>query len=547
MPKDLLQAVGRAEISRSLRTSCRKSARAAAGTLYELTGSLWRKVRQVRIPSEIGPLIERWMAVELDSDSRVRDDVSWAMDHVRPGETLDMAAHRMLNGEAIGSLERWQEAVEAADWKVAETAANALIASNGLQIEKGSQEHRFVCRIMALAELEVAGVKSDRCIGRWSAPEMPYGLNVLNHSIAPASIVVEPGEPLSVLIPKFLDEKKRLKAYQPKRIMDFEAALELFQRFVRNDPSASKVNRRQIGEFRDLLVEFPTHATKLFPGADLKSIREMAKADSLPTLAPQTINTKYLSVIDGFFRWCISCGVLSENPASGIRVDNSMRARERVRRPFQPDHLAQLFKAPLFVGCRSSDRIYEPGSHRVTDHRYWLPILALYTGAREGELCQLRLEDIREIEGVLCIDINRRAGSVKTDAAERVIPVHAKLREIGFVDHVEKCRTTGQSKLFPEIKIGVGGYASENVSKWFSRLLKKTFGIEKKVSDGLTFHSFRHTFKDALRDAGVEERIQDVILGHENDHVSGRYGHGYKAPRLADEVAKVNYGSLTIG
>lgn len=374
----------------------------------------------------------------------------------------------------MAQLIRWQQVVEQAEWQAAEPAANALIASNKLSIEKGSPEHLFVCRIMALAELEVAGVQSDRCIGRWTAPELPYGLSGSISSIGPMPILAEPSETLSVLIPKFLDEKKRVGAYQPKRIMDFEAALQLFKRFLGDDLPASKITRKQIGEFRDLLVEFPTNASKLFPGMDLESIREKAKADKLKTLALPTINTKYLSVIEGFFRWCISCGSLSENPASGIRVANSKRSREKVRRPFQKEHLAELFNAPLFKGCLGDNRTYEPGAHLVSDYRYWLPLLALFTGAREGELCQLRLEDIREIDGVLSFDINPRAGHLKTDAAERIVPVHPRLKEIGFIAHVEKCRAKGQLKLFPEIKIGVGGYASENVSKWFARVLKKT-------------------------------------------------------------------------
>jgi hypothetical protein len=32
-------------------------------------------------------------------------------------------------------------------------------------------------------------------------------------------------------------------------------------------------------------------------------------------------------------------------------------------------------------------------------HRFWLPVLGLLTGCRLEELCQLYLDDIRQIEG----------------------------------------------------------------------------------------------------------------------------------------------------
>lgn len=496
--------------------------------------------------AEIGPLIQQWMAAELDSDARLRTDMSWAQDHVRPGETPEVTATRMLHGEAMASLDHWQDVVARADWRAAEPYANALIARNSLKIEKDTPEYRFVCRVMALARLEVAGVQFGRCDGHWGTPELPYGLEGSRSSNSPVLCHAEPSEPLSVLIPKFLDEKKRFGRYQPKRLMDFQSSLDLFRRFVGNDLPVSAITKKRVGEFRGLLIELPSNATKRFRGLDLASIREKAKEHGLKTLAAQTINTKYLSVVENFFHWCISNGSLMENPASGIRVPTPKSAQAKVRRPFQSDHLDALFKAPLFTGCKSNNRIYKAGSYRVSDHRYWLPLLALFTGAREGELCQLRMEDIRQIEGVWCIDVNRRGGHLKSRAAERIIPVHPELARIGFLEHVKAGVAAGRTKLFAEIKIGASGYASDNPSKWFARVLNKTFGEDRRRADGLTFHSFRHTFKDALREAGVEERIQDVILGHESDHVSGQYGSGYKAPRLHAEICKVKFDGLKI-
>ncbi len=36
---------------------------------------------------------------------------------------------------------------------------------------------------------------------------------------------------------------------------------------------------------------------------------------------------------------------------------------------------------------------YEPGNVLIQDHRYWLPLMSLYSGARLGELCQLVVDN----------------------------------------------------------------------------------------------------------------------------------------------------------
>ena len=111
---------------------------------------------------------------------------------------------------------------------------------------------------------------------------------------------------------------------------------------------------------------------------------------------------------------------------------------------------------------------------------------------------------------------------------------------------MKRLREGGQTRLFPEIEPGPGGYLSEHPSKWFARFLRLTLGEETKAAAGLTFHSFRHTVKVALRVAGVDERIQDALLGHESHHVSGQYGDGYKAPRLYEEISKIEYLGLDL-
>jgi integrase len=97
-------------------------------------------------------------------------------------------------------------------------------------------------------------------------------------------------------------------------------------------------------------------------------------------------------------------------------------------------------------------------------------------------------------------------------------------------------------RLFPNWKRGEDGYYSSGFSKWFARFLNN-LGLK---DPRLVFHSFRHGFKDALRRAMVEERIQDAIMGHEPEHVSSEYGLGYGPAELNKAIKPVSYIGLDL-
>lgn len=44
----------------------------------------------------------------------------------------------------------------------------------------------------------------------------------------------------------------------------------------------------------------------------------------------------------------------------------------------------------------------------------------------------------------------------------------------------------------------------------------------------MVFHSFRHTFKQYVRHAGIIEGVQRQIMGHGSSDVADDYGSGYR-------------------
>jgi integrase len=85
-----------------------------------------------------------------------------------------------------------------------------------------------------------------------------------------------------------------------------------------------------------------------------------------------------------------------------------------------------------------------------------------------------------------------------------IAPVHPKLTGFGFNYYVAERRKIGRGKLFPELSMASTGYYSDNFSKWFANFLEKSEAKKVRTS----FHSFRHNFRDALRNAQVKrERL----------------------------------------
>ncbi|OZB68971.1 site-specific integrase, partial [Thiomonas sp. 13-64-67] len=134
---------------------------------------------------------------------------------------------------------------------------------------------------------------------------------------------------------------------------------------------------------------------------------------------------------------------------------------------------------------------------------FWLPILALFTGARIEELASLKTTQIKIEDGIFYIELEK----AKNFNSIRKIPIHKKLIELGFIKYFEKVRNGEQ--LFPELKSGKNGF-SKNCSRRFGLYLDKILiRNEQKV-----FHSFRSTFINRMTLLNIHPSIIMAIVGH---------------------------------
>jgi|SRR5580765_2403834 len=146
----------------------------------------------------------------------------------------------------------------------------------------------------------------------------------------------------------------------------------------------------------------------------------------------------------------------------------------------------------------------------------------LYSGARLEEIAGLRVQDIKEVEGVLYFSFEpHEERRLKTASSRRQVPLYPELARCGLLDHMEALPKNG--RLFPELKPGPHGKLAGAFSKWWGR-----FTDEQGSADALkTFHSLRHTFTDALRRAKVEPEVRSQLLGPSAGNMTARYGSGH--------------------
>jgi integrase len=153
-----------------------------------------------------------------------------------------------------------------------------------------------------------------------------------------------------------------------------------------------------------------------------------------------------------------------------------------------------------------------------------ITLIGLYTGCRIAEITQLRRQDVRTQNGITYIEVSPEAGPLKTRGSARRVPVHPGLIAWGFDEWVVSRR---------DLLFDIDDAAA---SKRFGRFLDRIGLADEK----LVFHSFRHSFKERCREAGIHEEVHDALTGHSNGSVGRGYG-GVPLKTLAEAVARLRF------
>ncbi|WP_395333966.1 site-specific integrase [Novosphingobium sp. BL-8H] len=321
---------------------------------------------------------------------------------------------------------------------------------------------------------------------------------------------------------------------------------------IGGDVPMGSFGRTHCRDFLDVLRHLPRNANKRFPKLTAREASQRARErGDVDVISAANANVN-LANLSSFLNWAVNEELLTRNPMRGLRLHDDVAKKDK-RNPFSADQLRKIFDAPLYTGCLDGGRGYaKPGVERPRNARFWVPLIALHSGMRLNEICQLDVADIRLIDGIWCFVVcdNSLVGSddkaLKTAASERFVPIHSRLIGFGLIAYAEQQRRARALKLFGEIDPGPKGKRAVAFSKWFTQFSRACGAYEERTC----FHSFRHNFRDALRAAKVDHDLALALGGWSNaagvKGVSENYGNGYSIPMLRDAMELLSFPHVNV-
>ncbi len=166
--------------------------------------------------------------------------------------------------------------------------------------------------------------------------------------------------------------------------------------------------------------------------------------------------------------------------------------------------------------------------------RWGLSLLAI-TGARVGEVAQLTKEDIKQVDGCWCININENGPgkSLKNRYSARLVPLTDGAFGFDLTPFLEA------------VKAGAlpsdNGINAMNASRHLGALLKKALGEDRLETQSL--HSLRHSMAARLQSKGTPLPFAQAILGHASGSISyDTYGGNGLPIKVLAEVLSDAFG-----
>ncbi len=412
--------------------------------------------------------------------------------------------------------------------------AKSLVGPNA-----GLDAVQYACTLVARANIENMRILEAQLAGRYDdiAPRDPLfaGLRANGSAILAVGSRASFNEiSLSAAVERFCEFNAN--HWVKKTTADVRRVMALAVALIGREKPIRSLDLEDVRMVRDALRKLPPNYIKLTANKE-RSLPEIIEGNiSGQTLSLKT-QDKYLAMFRGFLIWAENEGHIDKLPGKGVKVAGVGKINPAEQRiPYSNEQLQVIFSSPLFRGHHSEKTRHKPGALLTKDGKYWVPLIALYSGMRMGEIVQLLRSDIREEGGVWYFDVNKEEEKrIKTSSSKRRIPVHRILIEGGFLHFVEVIKNG--DRIFSDIEPGRDGYYSHNLSKWWGRYAVRVGFKRKKTA----FHSFRHNFIDASKAAELPEYISRALVGHSDRSVHAQYGSGSNLKSLKVAVDKIEY------
>ena len=178
---------------------------------------------------------------------------------------------------------------------------------------------------------------------------------------------------------------KRQRNRAPGTLAEYERAIKMFTE-LHGNLLLVQIKRSHARQFREALQEVPGRRNGKLLNASLPELAEWGhEHPDVPKITAGTVN-KQLTAVQAIANWAHDNGMIPDevqwaDPFRRMRLGEDEAVRGGA--PFELSDLQVIFHTPVFAeGARPTGG--------KGDAAFWLPLLALFTGARLNELASLR-------------------------------------------------------------------------------------------------------------------------------------------------------------
>jgi len=325
-----------------------------------------------------------------------------------------------------------------------------------------------------------------------------------------------------------------------KYVASFKTVLDII-----GDIKLEQLDSRTAHDLIDGLKHYPKNKNKIKQFREKPFSKSMAKMSDFKPLTDKSINFT-IGMMSGLLKFALEDRrrwKIEGNPFYKKQIKElNQREQHENRRAFTTDELIIIISELSKV-----NRVYRP-------EYFWVPLICLYSGMRINEACQLRLNDIEELNHIPVFRIrhNLEYFQETKNEKDRTVPIHNVLQNLGFLEYVAWQRSLNEERLFPKLKLYKGKW-HKRVDDWFNRTVLRS---HLKLKGEATFHSTKHTFLNWFKQKGEMEFAELSMLKAIAAHFDNRnmtegfddggittnlYGKPYDIEKLYDFINKLNY------
>ena len=548
IPDDLVGAFGRRKrIQRSLRTSVKPTARSRAERINdEVERHLAEARAKLGVAVELGDVsdwtADDWKKVAAWFEARlIQDDLERRLPRLKggwltgaTGDPTKFWSEDALLREKIALKKRLEEMAVSDYVRERLSSVNAIIRQIGVSLLETSPHAVVFASICLKAELNAVGIFFRRDRGEqvdWPHPDSIEG-RWRKLSGRGAEAQRAPAAP--EIVTPTLRSGKTLADCQTRWKEDREAAKGMVRDAYQREMSVAVAMFEETQGVRDIAEIRRRHVVAFRSHLETSGKYEIATVNKKTSMITTLLAT---AERHAWIETAVRGNIFLEVPEGEDDKD-----------PFSAADLSQIFAHRTFTKGTLDTRVKSG-----RELQFWLPVISCLHGLISSEIIQLGPDSIVCYPGtdILCFNVTTAGGRhTKAVSRKRFVPIRRELLSDGALPAlVERAKLSGWRSLWSAVddRNGDADRVASMFSSFWSGFLRRDLAIKDPRK---SLYSLRHSFKDALREIGAEDHVQNALMGHAESGTGRRYGTKRKPPpvpiaMLDRAVKKIEWSFLS--